>query len=148
LLEGDRLAAADAFNKATNLAFIRNAEDAQRARHPIDYRATLDWNGTRYGGSRGEAFQAWVERTTAKPEAEFSIERAIGERSDRVRIEGWLRRQEPGFGTNEGEGIEYRAPVTLLFVSESNDPGLRIQTARVGAFVRAPRVDEEAHDGR
>jgi hypothetical protein len=147
LLQGDRLAAADELNKATELTYIVDADHARQVRHRFDYRAMLDWNGTRFGGDGGMAFQAWIDRTTGNPGADSSIERVIGEGSDRVRIEGWLRRREPVHGRGGEVGIEYRAPVTLLYLSEPNDLGLGMREARVGAFVARPAQDA-ARDGR
>lgn len=142
LLEGDRLAAANAFNKALELANINGADDAGAARYVFDYSAKLDWAGTQLGGRGGQAFQAWVERTTGTPTAHLFIHRAVAERSDRVRVEGSLHRYEAVPGDADMPDIELRAPVTLLFESQPNDPEMQVERASVGAFVRTKQAQD------
>lgn len=91
----------------------------------------MDWNGEVAAGDNGNAAQAWIARMVGKDAPNLYILRAIGESAGRVRVEGMLSRtvQEPG----QAERNE-SAPLTLLFESHPDAPGLRIQRATVGSF--------------
>jgi hypothetical protein len=131
MLEGDRLAAAGALNRAHLLVAVNSPADAGRAQGVFDYRGFVEWDGERLGGEADRAMAAWLERTTKPTYARLSIRRVVGETADRARVEGTLNRRE-------GEGSSERtmsAPVTLHMASQ---PGatdyFTVARAVVGPF--------------
>ena len=131
LLEGDRMAAAEALNQIDRLKRADRPEDAALGRSSFDWRAQLDWAGEQFGGDGGQAYGAWLERTTGDRRANLYVRRVIGERADRVRVEAWLARREERPGTGE---VSLEAPVEFVLTSSSFDSGLRVERVTVGAF--------------
>lgn len=130
ILEGDRLAAAEAMNRAHLLAAVNSPADAGRAQGVFDYRGVVEWNGERLGGEAGGGMAAWLERTTKPGRARLWIRRAVGETAYRARVEGTLSRPE-------GEGASERtmsAPVTLHMTSRPGDDYFTVARAVVGPF--------------
>jgi hypothetical protein len=133
-LSGDRLAAAEAYNQALRLARVDGDNDAALGQGVFDWRAQLSWAGQRAGGDGGGAYRAWLARLNEGGRARFYPIRAVGERADRVRVEGRMVRYGEETG---GRQTRHEAPVSLLFVSRSNNPGLRIEEARVDVLTPA-----------
>lgn len=129
-LEGDRMAAAEAVNRADLLAAINGAADAGRAQGVFGYNATIDWNGERIGGDRNGAMAGWLQRIVGESYARLTIRRVVGEAADRVRIEGELNRR---VGTGTGERTE-SAPVTLHMETSHPRGDFIVARAVVGAF--------------
>ena len=133
MLEGDRLVAAQALNRAQLLAAVNSPADAGRAQGVFDYRGTVEWDGERLGGEADGAMAAWLERTTRPNYAYLAIHRVVGEAADQARVEATLTRRD-------GEGARERvmsAPVTLHM---SRGPGDDFTVARavVGPFKELP----------
>lgn len=131
LLEGDRLAAAQAYNQAMRLNQTHLPRSQVAALDVFHQRAVLDWQGQRSGGERGDADDAWVARRQAAGGFLF-FTRAVGESATRVRVEGFLT----GHRTESGREIDLRAPVTFVFGPDPAKRLLAVEQAIVGPFAQ------------
>lgn len=136
LLEGDRLAAAQASNQQFKLNQLSNAQTAASARNVFHYRATLNWDGEQVDGGEQAAANAWIARLRAEPRTNLWITRWFGEQANRVRAEGEMIRH---VDQPSGGDIAYRAPVTLVWTRDSARAPFQVEQATVGAFAAARR---------
>lgn len=126
-LQGDRLAAAEAYNRLSALRF-REKDDEARIKTVFRYDGALDWGGQEVGGT-GAAAGAWLQRTAEGGRATFYLHTVRGEAVDRARATGELVRQvEEG-----GRSRQMSAPVTLVLEARNGVP-LQVSRATVGAF--------------
>lgn len=130
MLEGDRMAAAEAMNRAELLVALNSEADAGRAQGAFAYRGVLEWNGERIGGDSNRAMAAWIERVSNPNYARMTIRRAVGETAHHARIEGSLSRRE-GEGANERT---VSAPVTLHMERAHDREDFTVARAVVGPF--------------
>ncbi len=129
-LEGDRLAAAHAYNLLSRLGSEREVYGV------FGQRASVDWAGERTSGSTRAVVDAWL-RGMADPErANLYIGKVSGERADRVRAEAELVRYVDGPGDTR---IQMVAPVTFELTDIRDGQGVRVTRATVGAFAERSR---------
>ncbi|HEY0116063.1 MAG TPA: hypothetical protein VGB54_10110 [Allosphingosinicella sp.] len=134
LLEGDRLAAAQAYNLVWRLRYV-DGRDAGLLDRIFHTEAVLHWAGEELGGGTRSAVDAWVQRANALGRTEFSVTRVRGYGADRARIEGQLVRYHHGPGNAPSRRSV--APVALELEPDASDE-LRVRRATVGPFVEAP----------
>ncbi len=89
-LAGDRMAAAQAFNRFSSDAF--SDPKGQPIRHLFTEDAELAWPGGPAVRGSGPAADAWARQT---PGQRFWVGRIVGETAERVRIEGWIETGAP-----------------------------------------------------
>lgn len=96
LLEGDRLAAAEVFNRVELLNDVEGPDDASSIRHLFESDAVVDWAGQRNEGS-GSAARFWATKIGEGEWRTLLYYDAIrGEGADRVRLTGLLNRPTAG----------------------------------------------------
>ncbi|HEX8364256.1 MAG TPA: hypothetical protein VF603_03115 [Allosphingosinicella sp.] len=128
ILDGDRMAAAEAFNR---LRGLRDARDPARLRSMFSDRIALDWQGTP-AARREDATRLWLAGTRADGGAHLFFRRLVGDNANRVRVTAVLEKW-----TNCQQSCRlWSAPVEL--VAESRLDVFEISQARVGAFVQVP----------
>ncbi len=91
ILRGDRLAAAEALNKADGFRFYEEPADAERFRYLFADQTAIDWAGRPYRGRGWDAHQFWAAQI-GSGRAHMFWDRADGLSADRVRLTGSMTR--------------------------------------------------------
>jgi hypothetical protein len=133
LLKGDRLAAADALNRAGEFRRVDVAADGRLLRGIFASKAVVDWNGERNRGDLS-AGDFWAAKQTEAGHANLFFESAEGETAGRVRLRGFLSRYREGPGN---EAIYERAPVEQVWTARYGNE-FQVESATVGLFKREP----------
>lgn len=143
MLEGDRMAAAEAVKAASEFARATTMQHAD-ARFAFAEGAVLIWPEP--PALPGEAGERWIALTRGGSASPFSsasadyslgmmldVRRAVGKGWGRVVVEGSLSRSTRG--KQEFAVDVTNAPVSLTFERKASGRGFRIARAEVGAFV-------------
>ena len=135
ILHGDRLAAAEALNRAGAFRFIDGAADAPRLAGLFAHETRIDWNGDVYRGHGMEAGAFWAAHLSRDSgRANLFFERVEGLASDRVRVTGFLSRSAD---TPPDSPSRYEtAPVEQVWVRDHNGD-LQVEAATVGPWEAA-----------
>lgn len=130
LLNGDRMAAAEAFNLLSELRYIDQGERAV-LNQVFGQSVVLDWAGEQISGGMSATADAWYRRVTEGERTSLYIDSVTGVRADQVRAEGQLVKYVDG---SNDERVQMVAPVTFQLEDSRDGLGLRLSRATVGAF--------------
>lgn len=114
ILRGDRLAAAQALNRAGAFRRVRGPDDLRHLAGIFAARATIDWNGVRSPAADPNPAGFWTARLAEHGGANFYYESVEGLSADRARLRGFVVRTEEGSGG--ARSVQYRAPVEQIWV--------------------------------
>jgi hypothetical protein len=127
-LYGDRLAAAEVMNLASAFDRIGESEGPHALDHLFAWDAAIDWNGHRHAANDRETAAFWRARIAEDGVSNFHIERAEGQSRNRVRVTGYLYRNQPG--TNDG--TQSRAPFEQIWAATAS--GIQVTSITVGPW--------------
>ena len=134
MLQGERTAAAHAFNRHHALHDIKGPEDAPRLADLFAPGARLDWNGVRPGPAGPAAFWAGRAGPDGGGSWSFYVRRVEGFAPDRARLHGELSRRVDG--PDRRSRIETAA--VELHWTRGGDGLFRVERATVGPWRRTP----------
>jgi hypothetical protein len=134
ILHGDRMAAAQALNRAEAFRRTGSAAEAGLVYGHFAYDAVLDWAGTRNAGP-GSAVDLWVSKVVAEGRPTVFFHAATGESQSRVRITGILARAVEVPGSEAGR--EDRASFEQIWVRDATGE-FRVATMNVGPWTPSP----------
>jgi hypothetical protein len=131
-LSGDRLVAAEVMNLAS--AFIGLSQESHALDELFSWNAAIDWNGRRSGPNAREAADFWRARVAEDDVTAFHVEVAEGQSRNRVRLTGYLFRDQPG----TDDGTQSRARFEQIWASTGS--GIQVTSVTVGPWqVYRPR---------
>lgn len=137
ILYGDRLAAAEVFNRARAFRQLARPHDAERIAGHFAHDVQIDWAGTPYRGPGYRAGEFWIGRLGAgEYPTNMYVERIDGESSGRVRVTGLLSRTSD---TQRGEGTgQETATIEQIWVRDINGT-MMIERATIGPWRTSPQ---------
>lgn len=124
ILRGDRLAAAEALNRAGVLRRVGTPAEMGLMFGRFGHEAVIDWNGARNEGS-GSALAFWISKLGEEGRPSLFFESVEGESADRVRLIAMLIRSPDGPGE---QARHERSRVEQVWVRHG---GLDFQIERV-----------------
>ena len=127
-LSGDRLAAAHVLNRAHPFQLLGGSADPHDLDDLFASDATIDWNGRGRPADQRNPAIFWRERIAGDSVNAFHIEAVEGLGQDRVRLTGYLLRDQPG--TDDGT---LRARFGQIWIRGPS--GLWVASATVGRWV-------------
>jgi hypothetical protein len=127
-LSGDRLAAAQVMNLATAFDRMHHADDTRALNDLFDFGAMIDWNGRRHALADRAPALFWRARIAEDNVNGFQVEAAEGQSPDRVRLTGYLYRDQPG----TSDGTQSRARFEQIWARTLS--GIRVTSITVGAW--------------
>lgn len=131
-LRGDRIAAADVLNSASEFREPREPEDLPALARLFANEAVIDWPGSAASSVRDPA-KAWLAKLKEARVYHFFAESVEGLSRRRVRLLGWLVRTQQG----ADDGRVERAPVEQIWaLTQSED--YEVESVKVGPFEPAP----------
>jgi len=130
ILRGDRLAAAEALNRAGVLRRMSTPAEMGLMHGRFGYRAVIDWNGARNEG-QGSALAFWIRKVGEEGRPSLFFEAVEGESADRVRLIAMLSRS---LEVPEGRQSRYeRARVEQIWVRDAGGD-FEIEQVTVGPW--------------
>lgn len=127
-LSGDRLAAARVMNLATAFERMRQSDDPRALDDLFGFGAEIDWNGRRHAATDRAPAAFWQVRIAEDNVNGFRVEAAEGLSPARVRLTGYLYRNQPG--TNDGT----RSHARFEQIWTRTASGIRVTSVTVGAW--------------
>lgn len=127
-LSGDRLAAALVMNLAHPFQVLGGSEDPHRLDDLFSSNTVIDWNGQHRPADQRNPALFWRARVAEDDVSGFQVEAAEGQSRDRVRVTGYLFRDQPG--TNDG--TEARASFEQIWAR--NWSGMQVASVTVGPW--------------
>jgi hypothetical protein len=131
MLSGDRIAAADVLNSASEFREPRDPEDEPALAALFSDEAAIDWEGPAIGDARKPA-RTWLARLKTANARYFFAESVEGLSRRRVRLLGKLVRWQP-----VANGRMERASVEQVWVFTSAQR-YQVESVKVGPFEPAP----------
>jgi hypothetical protein len=129
-LQGDRIVAAEAMNRAMDFRHLRGPADTARIEGHFADETEIDWAGQRYRGPGYRAGEFWIarlEHAAGRP-TNMYFERAEGETVNRVRVTGRLSRSL--------DDATESAAIEQIWVRDVNGV-MQMQRATIGPWQRA-----------
>lgn len=127
-LSGDRLAAARVMNLATAFERMHRPDDPRVLNDLFAFGAVTDWNGRRHAPTDRDPAVFWRARIAEDNVNGFRVEAVEGQSPDRVRLTGYLYRNQPG--TNDG--TQSRARFEQIWARTIS--GMQVTSITVGAW--------------
>lgn len=127
-LSGDRLAAAEVMNLASAFERIGGFEEPHALDHLFAWDAAIDWNGQRHAPNDRETAAFWRARIDEDEVRGFHMEMAEGQSRNRVRLTGYLFRNQPG----TDDGTLSRARFEQIWSSTAS--GIQVTSITVGPW--------------